>query len=132
MQAQQRPNHDCRRLFMPAISCNGDCVWETFGPVGFLYLRFINLRTAATPSPDNERGSFHFDMRVLSIQKSAFPFSTPWPFTSPELPNDQSPRPQNHRPHACLHPLGPRLIRGQDMVPGSNKYIDAKSIVVCP
>jgi hypothetical protein len=28
-------------------------------------------------------------MRVLSIQKSAFPFSTPWPFTSPEVPNPQ-------------------------------------------
>jgi hypothetical protein len=27
---------------------NGGCAWETFGSAGFLYLRFISPRTAAT------------------------------------------------------------------------------------
>ncbi|TKK02808.1 hypothetical protein PflCFBP13510_20610 [Pseudomonas fluorescens] len=36
-------------FFSPLISCNGGCAWETFGSAGFLYLRFISLRTAATP-----------------------------------------------------------------------------------
>ncbi|MGR3887973.1 hypothetical protein FW764_13595 [Pseudomonas sp. 1152_12] len=45
----KRPqNPICRRFFSPNISCNGGCAWETFGSAGFLYLRFISLRTAAT------------------------------------------------------------------------------------
>jgi hypothetical protein len=32
---------------------------------GFLYLRFISPRIAATHSPDNERGSSQFDTGVL-------------------------------------------------------------------
>ncbi|CAI8862009.1 hypothetical protein EMIT0324P_20143 [Pseudomonas chlororaphis] len=47
---------------MSVFSCNGGCAWETFGSAGFLYLRFISLRTAATLSPDNEHGSSLFDM----------------------------------------------------------------------
>ncbi|MBD0704507.1 hypothetical protein CF597_16010 [Pseudomonas sp. PSB1] len=46
-------------LFYVRISCNGGCAWETFGSAGFLYLRFLSLRTAATHSPENERGSSH-------------------------------------------------------------------------
>ncbi|RZI32578.1 hypothetical protein EUX57_06430 [Pseudomonas orientalis] len=53
------PNPICRRFFSPIISCNGGCAWETFGSAGFLYLRFLSLRTAATHSPENERGSSH-------------------------------------------------------------------------
>lgn len=40
---------DLQAFFSPIISCNGGCAWETFGSAGFLYLRFISLRTAATP-----------------------------------------------------------------------------------
>ncbi|PRB52592.1 hypothetical protein CQ009_10910 [Pseudomonas sp. MYb2] len=48
------PTHDCRRFFLPAFTCNGGCAWETFGSAGFLYLRFLSLRIAATLSPENE------------------------------------------------------------------------------
>jgi hypothetical protein len=60
-------NHDFRRFFVSAQSCNGGCAWETFGSAGFLYLRFISPRIAATHSPDNERGSSQFDMGVLHM-----------------------------------------------------------------
>ncbi|MCK3839089.1 hypothetical protein E4O97_21155 [Pseudomonas sp. W15Feb34] len=52
-------NPICRRFFSPHNSCNGGCAWETFGSAGFLYLRFLSLRIAATHSPENERGSSH-------------------------------------------------------------------------
>jgi len=48
------PIHVCRRFFVSALPCNGGCAWETFGSAGFLYLRFISPRIAATHSPDNE------------------------------------------------------------------------------
>ncbi|PWE40478.1 hypothetical protein C9I49_23825 [Pseudomonas prosekii] len=54
------PNHDCRRFFVSASPCNGGCAWETFGSAGFLYLRFLSPRIAATHSPENERGSSNF------------------------------------------------------------------------
>jgi len=41
-------------FFVPAFPCNGGCAWEVFGPAGFLYLRFLSLRIAATLSPENE------------------------------------------------------------------------------
>ena len=40
-------------FFVPAASCYGGCAWETFGSAGFLYLRFISPRIAATHSSDN-------------------------------------------------------------------------------
>ncbi|TWR53015.1 hypothetical protein FIV41_24875 [Pseudomonas marginalis] len=61
MQAHQAPpTPDFEGVFFsPENSCNGGCAWETFGSAGFLYLRFLSLRTAATHSPENERGSSH-------------------------------------------------------------------------
>ncbi|CRM66645.1 hypothetical protein [Pseudomonas sp. 58 R 3] len=44
-------------FFVPAVTCYGGCAWETFGSAGFLLPRFTNLRTAATHSLGNERGS---------------------------------------------------------------------------
>ena len=44
-------------FFVPAVTCYGGCAWETFGSAGFLDSRFTNLRTAATHSLGNERGS---------------------------------------------------------------------------
>jgi len=44
-------------VFLPADTFYGGCTWETFGSAGFLDSRFTNLRTAATPSLGNERGS---------------------------------------------------------------------------
>ncbi|AVO61039.1 hypothetical protein C6Q18_24810 [Pseudomonas chlororaphis subsp. piscium] len=44
-------------LFCVCISCYGGCAREVFGPAGFLLSRFTNLRTAATHSLGNERGS---------------------------------------------------------------------------
>lgn len=35
-------------FFVPAVSCYGGCVRETFGSAGFLLSRFANLRTAAS------------------------------------------------------------------------------------
>ncbi|POM11520.1 hypothetical protein CUU62_05085 [Pseudomonas sp. WP001] len=59
MQAHQAHHNPICRRFSSIISCNGGCAWETFGSAGFLYLRFLSLRTAATHSPENERGSSH-------------------------------------------------------------------------
>ncbi|WP_138761245.1 hypothetical protein [Pseudomonas lactis] len=44
-------------FFVPAVTCYGGCAWEAFVPAGFLDSRFTNLRTAATHSLGNERGS---------------------------------------------------------------------------
>ncbi|EJL03590.1 hypothetical protein PflQ2_4621 [Pseudomonas fluorescens Q2-87] len=44
-------------FFASAIPFYGGCAWETFGSAGFLLSRFTNLRTAATHSLGNERGS---------------------------------------------------------------------------
>ncbi|QFS53594.1 hypothetical protein FD951_03150 [Pseudomonas chlororaphis subsp. aurantiaca] len=55
--ATSAPHCDCRRLFTPAMLSYGGCAWETFGSAGFLGSRFSNLRTAATHSRGNERGS---------------------------------------------------------------------------
>ena len=44
-------------FFASAYSFYGGCAWETFGSAGFLLSRFTNLRTAATHSLGNERGS---------------------------------------------------------------------------
>ena len=44
-------------FFVPAVTCYGGCAWEAFVPAGFLTSRFTNLRTAATHSLGNERGS---------------------------------------------------------------------------
>ena len=44
-------------FFMPVHPLYGGCAWETFGSAGFLTSRFTNLRTAATHSLGNERGS---------------------------------------------------------------------------
>lgn len=44
-------------FFAPAVTCYGGCAWEAFVPAGFLDSRFTNLRTAATHSLGNERGS---------------------------------------------------------------------------
>lgn len=44
-------------FFVPAVMCYGGCAWEAFVPAGFLDSRFTNLRTAATHSLGNERGS---------------------------------------------------------------------------
>lgn len=44
-------------FFVPAVTCYGGCAWEAFVPAGFLLPRFTNLRTAATHSLGNERGS---------------------------------------------------------------------------
>lgn len=62
-------------FFTPAISFYGGCAWETFGSAGFLLSRFTNLRTAATHSLGNERGSSSTigaspDARPQSVQKS--------------------------------------------------------------
>ena len=47
-------------FFTPADPFYGGCAWEAFVPAGFLTSRFTNLRTAATHSLGNERGSsFH-------------------------------------------------------------------------
>lgn len=54
MQAHQRTNPRLPAFFVPAFPCNGGCAWEAFGPAGFLYLRFLSLRIAATLSPENE------------------------------------------------------------------------------
>lgn len=58
-------------FFSPAILSYGGCVWETFGSAGFLLPRFTNLRTAATHSLGNERGS--------SPAKGAPPMNTSTP-----------------------------------------------------
>ena len=44
-------------FFAPAVTCYGGCAWEAVVPAGFLDSRFTNLRTAATHSLGNERGS---------------------------------------------------------------------------
>lgn len=44
-------------FFTPAVLNYGGCAWETFGSAGILLPRFTNLRTAATHSLGNERGS---------------------------------------------------------------------------
>ena len=44
-------------FFVPAVTFYGGCAWEAFVPAGFLTSRFTNLRTAATHSLGNERGS---------------------------------------------------------------------------
>ena len=44
-------------FFVPVVTCYGGCAWEAFVPAGFLLPRFTNLRTAATHSLGNERGS---------------------------------------------------------------------------
>ena len=44
-------------FFVPAVTCYGGCAWEAFVSAGFLLPRFTNLRTAATHSLGNERGS---------------------------------------------------------------------------
>ena len=44
-------------FFAPAVTCYGGCAWEAFVPAGLLDSRFTNLRTAATHSLGNERGS---------------------------------------------------------------------------
>lgn len=44
-------------FFVPARPVYGGCARETFGSAGFLLSRFTNLRTAATHSLGNERGS---------------------------------------------------------------------------
>ncbi len=54
MQAHQRPNPRLPAFFCARIPCNGGCAWEAFEPAGFLYLRFLSLRIAATLSPENE------------------------------------------------------------------------------
>ena len=49
-------------FFVPAVTCYGGCAWEAFVPAGFLTSRFTNLRTAATHSLGNERGSSLFTL----------------------------------------------------------------------
>ena len=44
-------------FFTPANPFYGGCAWEALVPAGFLTSRFTNLRTAATHSLGNERGS---------------------------------------------------------------------------
>ena len=44
-------------FFASPVPCYGGCAWEAFVPAGFLDSRFTNLRTAATHSLGNERGS---------------------------------------------------------------------------
>ncbi|MBI6636119.1 hypothetical protein YA0871_26060, partial [Pseudomonas paralactis] len=51
------PNTIAGAFFVPAVTCYGGCAWEAFVPAGFLDSRFTNLRTAATHSLGNERGS---------------------------------------------------------------------------
>lgn len=51
-------------FFVPAVTCYGGCAWEAFVPAGFLTSRFTNLRTAATHSLGNERGSSLFTLGV--------------------------------------------------------------------
>jgi len=62
IQAHQRPKPMIAgAFFAPALTCNGGCAWETFGSAGFLYLRFLSLRIAATLSPENEKWQLSFD-----------------------------------------------------------------------
>ncbi len=49
-------------FFVPAVTFYGGCAWEAFVPAGFLTSRFTNLRTAATHSLGNERGSSLFTL----------------------------------------------------------------------
>lgn len=61
-------------FFASPVPCYGGCAWEAFVPAGFLDSRFSNLRTAATHSLGNERGSssnqgassMHFSATVAS------------------------------------------------------------------
>ena len=46
--AHKRPHPKAGAFFVPATSSYGGCVWEGFGPAGFLLPRSVNLRTAAT------------------------------------------------------------------------------------
>jgi hypothetical protein len=54
-------------FFVLAFPCNGGCAWETFGSAGFLYLRFLSLRIAATLSPENGGGSAHLIQGVSQM-----------------------------------------------------------------
>jgi len=61
-------------FFVPAVKCYGGCAWEAFVPAGFLTSRFTNLRTAATHSLGNERGSSLFTLgapRMPALNPSA-------------------------------------------------------------
>jgi hypothetical protein len=61
-------------FFVPAVTCYGGCAWEAFVPAGFLTSRFTNLRTAATHSLGNERGSSLFTLgapRMPALNPSA-------------------------------------------------------------
>ncbi len=61
-------------FFVPAVTCYGGCAWEDFVPAGFLTSRFTNLRTAATHSLGNERGSSLFTLgapRMPALNPSA-------------------------------------------------------------
>ena len=61
-------------FFVPAVTCYGGCAWEAFVPAGFLLPRLTNLRTAATHSLGNERGSSLFTLgapRMPALNPSA-------------------------------------------------------------
>lgn len=61
-------------FFVPAVTFYGGCAWEAFVPAGFLTSRFTNLRTAATHSLGNERGSSLFTLgtpRMPALNPSA-------------------------------------------------------------
>ncbi len=54
-------------FFVPADPFYGGCAWETLGSAGFLTSRFTNLRTAATHSLGNERGSSNITLGAPSM-----------------------------------------------------------------
>jgi hypothetical protein len=83
------PTHVCRRFFVLAFPCNGGCAWETFGSAGFLYLRFLSLRIAATLSPENGGGSAHLIQGVSQMNSI-----NPSKFCTPVIPSH---RPANGR-----------------------------------
>ncbi|CAI8784531.1 hypothetical protein EMIT0324P_11783 [Pseudomonas chlororaphis] len=64
IQAQQRPVSQLQALFCACTLVQWRLCVGGLVPAGFLYLRFTNLRAAATHSLGNERGSSHFDMGV--------------------------------------------------------------------
>ena len=55
--AHERPHLKAGAFFVPAFLFCGGCAWETLGSAGCQLSRFTNLRTAATHSLGNERGS---------------------------------------------------------------------------
>ena len=63
-------------VFFVCYPVYGGCAWEAFGPAGFLDSRFTNLRTAATHSLGNERGS----SSIKEVEKCAASIRTKFAF----------------------------------------------------